>query len=259
MAGFTDATSSDVLAVHDRISGTDLLAQAKAGKPMLCQSCHADPVLGTKGNPDLLAFPAAIHGWHANYLTGRGAEVCAACHPNNPAGVTRCLRGVHAERGIDCTQCHGALEDHALSLLKKEQETGKKGAERLMRHLKPRAVASVDDIKGRTPWLMEPDCASCHDFKAKPKRTASAYNKWTDGKPGSLYRLRHEQTGAMLCESCHGSTHAEYPASNLYGKNRDNIPPMQYQGVALSIGAQGNCKVCHEQAMEGFIHHPLVK
>ena len=137
-AGFTDETSADVLAVHDKNSGTQLLEMARQGKPQLCQSCHPDPVLGTTGKPGLLNFPAAIHGWHANYLTQRGTEACYKCHPSTPAGPTRCLRGTHAAK-MDCTSCHGTLEDHALSLLKGEKEAGKEGAERLMRHLKTHA------------------------------------------------------------------------------------------------------------------------
>ncbi len=258
VAGFTDETSADILVMHDKLSGTNLLEEAKAGKPKLCQSCHADPVLGTTGDPKLLNFPAAIHGFHANYLTERGPEACAKCHPDDPAGPTQCLRGTHDTKGLDCTSCHGYLEDHALSLLKKEHLAGKKGAARLMEHLEPRTVASLEEVVPRTPWLMEPDCASCHDFEKKPDKTASAFNKWTNGKPGSLFRLRHDDIGAMMCEACHGSTHANYPAVNKYGKDRDNIPPLQYQKLAGPIGAKGNCGVCHKVDMEGWAHHPVV-
>jgi hypothetical protein len=256
VAGFTDATSADVLAMHDKISNTTLLADAQAGKPRLCQSCHPDPVLGTKGQDGLLNFPAAIHGWHANYLTGRGAEACSYCHPNAATGPTGCLRGVHADRGLDCTDCHGTLEDHALSLLKKEHEAGKPGAARLMEHLAPRHFESKEAVVGRTPWLMEPDCASCHDFAAKPDGSP-ATGKWTKGEPGQLFRLRKDDMEGMLCEACHGSTHAVYPATNPYGENRDNIGPMQYQGQAGPIGMQGNCQVCHTEKKEMFAHHPL--
>ncbi|RLB77597.1 MAG: cytochrome C, partial [Deltaproteobacteria bacterium] len=125
MAGITAETSLDVLATHDRISGTDLVERAKNGEPMFCQSCHADSNLGTKGNPELLNFSAAIHGWHANFLTEReGGEACAACHPSNPDGATQFFRSHHSEF-MDCTNCHGTMEDHSLSLLKKEREAGK--------------------------------------------------------------------------------------------------------------------------------------
>lgn len=260
VAGFTDETSRDVLAVHDKINGTDLVAQAEAGQPKLCQSCHEDPVLGAKGRPDTLSFPAAIHGWHANYLTGRGAEVCAACHPNNPEGPTSCLRGVHDERGLDCTSCHGVLEDHALSLLKKEQEAGKKNAARLMAHLTPRGVADVAAVNGRTPWLQEPDCLNCHAGFAPPE-TMDAFNTWTKGG-AELYRLRRDDMDALMCEACHGSTHAVYPArvDSGYGEHRDDIPALQYMGKAQPMGKDGNCGVCHvdtEYTAKDSAHHPM--
>ncbi|MDX2495557.1 MAG: cytochrome ubiquinol oxidase subunit I, partial [Desulfuromusa sp.] len=183
VAGLTEETSLDVLAAHDKNSGTNLLERAKNGEPMLCQSCHADPVLGTKGNPDLLGFSAAIHGWHANFLTDReGMQACVVCHPSRPDGPTQGFRSHHSEF-MDCTSCHGTMEDHSLSLLKKELEAGKKGAARLMANLKPRAVETVDEINARTPWINEPDCLTCHeDFEMGS--STDAFNTWTEGADG---------------------------------------------------------------------------
>jgi mono/diheme cytochrome c family protein len=243
VAGVTDRTSADVLKVHDKYCRTDLLSKARSGRPQLCQSCHADPVLGTKGRPDLLNFPAAMHGWHANYLTGRGADACFQCHPSSPKGPTRCFRGVHAEF-LDCTSCHGKLEDHALSLLKKELQAGKPGAARLMKNLPPRTVATVARINPRTPWLNEPDCLNCHVGFQKPQSTEiSAFNQWTKG-PEQLYRLRSDPLMGLMCEACHGSTHAVYPATNPISTDRDNIQPLQYQRNRHTIGRE-NCRLCH--------------
>ena len=254
VAGFTGETSRDVLAVHDRINRTNLLKPAETGHPKLCQSCHADPVLGTKGKPGVLGFPAAIHGWHANYLTERGAESCTSCHPASGAGPTGCQRGVHAGVGLDCTSCHGTLEDHALSLLKKEHELGKPTAAPLMANLVPRQVKTVEEINGRTPWVQEPDCLTCHqDFEAPESRDVLAFNVWTEGAD-DLYRMRAGEAG-IQCEACHGSTHAIYPARNIYGKDRDNLQPLQYQGNTLPIGSQENCRVCHTVEMEYEMHH----
>jgi hypothetical protein len=263
VAGFSEETSRNVLAVHDKLSGTDLLEEAKAGDPKLCQSCHPDPVLGTEGREGLLNFPAALHGFHANYMTGMGAEACWSCHPNHPDGPTKCFRGFHVNVGHDCTSCHGTMEDHALSLLKAEKQKGKPGAERLMRHLEPRMAESLEDIEPRTPWLNEPDCTSCHDYQEKPWPMDTAFNKWV-GDETPLYRKRKDQIDALMCESCHHSTHAVYPPQdNPYGEYRDSIQPMQYQGNERPIGAgEGNCDVCHKDA--GFtadmnMHHPIVQ
>jgi cytochrome bd-type quinol oxidase subunit 1 len=254
VAGFSDETSANILKVHDRINQTELLEKAKAGNPMLCQSCHSDPVLGAEGKPDIPNFPAAIHGWHANYLTDRGTEACFKCHPSSAAGPTGCLRGVHSGVGLDCVSCHGTLEDHALSLLKHEKEKGK-DVEKLMLHLEPRTVKSKEMINPRLPWLNEPDCLNCHkDFRKPESKDVTAFNQWTKSAD-ELFRLRTGYMGIM-CEACHGSTHANYPAKNIYGMDRDNIPPMQYQGNNLPIGAENNCRVCHTMDMDFSAHHP---
>ncbi|MCB1182172.1 cytochrome C [bacterium] len=263
VAGFTDATSAAILAVHDKHSGTELLKMAERGEPRLCASCHEDPATGTgrySGNEDfahadLLNLPAAVHGWHANYLRGAGAEACAYCHPANPQGATQCLRGGHSVN-LDCTNCHGRIEDHALGLLKAEQEKGKPGAARLMANLVSPAVASHDEVVGRVPWLQEPDCLACHeDFTRPDPATASAVYKWVEG-PSGLYRFSSDESGLIPCLSCHGSPHATFPThSHKYGADRDNILPLQVQGNRRPIGAGGNCKVCHTIDMEDSIHH----
>ena len=228
-----------------------------------CASCHEDPATGTgrySGNEDfahadLLNLPAAVHGWHANYLRGAGAEACAYCHPANPQGATQCLRGGHSVN-LDCTNCHGRIEDHALGLLKAEQEKGKPGAARLMANLVSPAVASHDEVVGRVPWLQEPDCLACHeDFTRPDPATASAVYKWVEG-PSGLYRFSSDESGLIPCLSCHGSPHATFPThSHKYGADRDNILPLQVQGNRRPIGAGGNCKVCHTIDMEDSIHH----
>ncbi|MBG0788868.1 MAG: cytochrome ubiquinol oxidase subunit I [Desulfovibrionaceae bacterium] len=258
LAGISKATGHDVLMAHDRLSNTELAAAADAGKPMLCQSCHPDPVLGAEGKPGLLNLPAAVHGFHANFLTDRGSEACAYCHPNRPDGPTKCLRGVHDQADVGCVRCHGYLEDHALCLLKHEQKAGKPGADKLMRHLAPRTVASVDAVNPRLPWMQEPDCSTCHTERGimPDKAAANAYNTWTSGGD-TLYRNSPDETGAVMCIACHNSPHANYPAVNKHGKNRDNIAPLQYQGNTRAIGADGNCTVCHTgQAPDEDGHHP---
>lgn len=253
VAGFSDETAGDVLAVHDKISKTELLKMAKKGKPVLCQSCHPDSISGTKAKPGLLNLSAAIHGFHANYLTDREVGACHACHPSSPDGHTQCLRGIHNEIGLDCTSCHGNLEDHALSLLMAEEKAGKKSAKRLMKHLVPTMVDSTSHIKPRIPWINEPDCLNCHIDFNQPE-TDETFNLWTKSAD-QLYRLRTDDVGIM-CQACHGSTHAVYPATNIYGNKRDNIQPLQYQGNPYPIGSNKNCKVCHTIDMDEEMHHP---
>ncbi len=257
--GIAADTASDVLAVHDRRHKTTLLADAEQGRPVLCQSCHPDPLLNAAGDPQRLNLPAAIHGFHVHYLSDRpGPEPCHACHPTGPDSFTYCARGVHASQvGLTCTHCHGTLEDHALTLLKGEKEAGKPKAEQLMRGIRPRLVDTVDAISPRTPWNDQPDCLTCHvDFQRPAGKDVSAFNEWVRG-PAGLYRMRTDDAG-LMCQSCHGPTHAEYPAINKFHPDLDAIQPMQYQGMNAVIGAKENCAVCHIEPMDYEFHHPNI-
>ncbi|MEE4116486.1 MAG: cytochrome ubiquinol oxidase subunit I [Marinilabiliaceae bacterium] len=252
VSGVSHETSQNILAAHDRYNNTTLLADAEAGKPMLCQSCHADPALGAPGKADVLNFSSAIHGFHANYLTGLYGEACNMCHPSTADGNTTCMRGRHADF-LDCTNCHGSIEDHALGLLK--AEASKEASPRLSANLIPVYVESAEEINPRTPWLMEPDCKGCHtNFNIQNDGwDGTAFNKWAPGFT-ALYRNRTDNMG-MMCISCHGSTHAVYGAYNKYDRHRDNIQPMQYQGLAGTIGTHNNCKICHKKDMSSSGHH----
>jgi len=253
-AGVSDETASNILKVHDQLNGTNLLKQAKAGKPMICQACHPDPAVGAAGQPGHLTLSAAIHGWHASNMNVEGAAACAMCHPAAAGGYTRCLRGNHSRFGIDCTNCHGTLDEHAASLLKRELELGNAHAQRLAEPLELTQVASFDEIKSRGPWLNEPDCLTCHKDYDKPGDNPSSYNVWTEGG-GDLYRNRTDASESMRCIACHGSTHAIYPANNMYDRNIDNFQPLQYMGEPYAIGSNFKCTVCHTQTMDFAIHH----
>jgi mono/diheme cytochrome c family protein len=249
-AGVSDETAINILAVHDRNSRTNLLADARAGKPALCQSCHADPAVGAKGDGKSLNFSAAMHGWHANFMHHEGSDACASCHPAKPDGATRCARDFHKEVGITCTECHGTLDEHAMGLLRGEE--GKPATLRMLRNLRSDRVASAAEVHPRTPWLQEPDCLNCHVDFAIPEDIAS-FNKWTAGF-SDLFRVRTDNAG-LRCEACHSATHALYPADNPFTLYRDNIQPRQYMGISYAIGANKNCAVCHRKAMADPVHH----
>ncbi len=253
VSGVSDETAENILAVHDRYNGTTLLEDAKNGKPKLCQSCHADPAVGAPGKPEVLNFSSAVHGFHANYLSDMDHQACNLCHPSRIEGNTTCFRGRHVKTGINCTECHGRLEDHALSLL--TGQSSKKAAARLSASLIPYWVNDKSTINPRTPWLIEPDCKSCHThFNIREdKYSGTSFNAWVSGF-NDLYRNRTDEQGVM-CIACHGSTHAVYGAENKFGKQRDNMQPLQYQGMAGTIGTHQNCKVCHIKEMNVNGHH----
>ena len=252
VAGVSDETSRNILAAHDRYNNTSLLADAENGQPMLCQACHADPAVGAPGKPEVLNFSSAIHGFHANYLSGMNEDACNMCHPSRKEGTTTCFRGRHSDF-LNCTNCHGKLEDHALALLK--EQAGKEAAPRLAKSLEPVYVKTKEEIQPRMPWLMEPDCKGCHsNFNIyEDGWTGTSFNNWVPGF-SALYRNRTDNMG-MMCISCHGSTHAVYGAVNKYDKHRDNIQPLQYQGLAGTIGTYDNCIICHKKNMNSSGHH----
>ncbi|WFS62752.1 cytochrome ubiquinol oxidase subunit I [Pseudodesulfovibrio thermohalotolerans] len=240
-SGMASATVENILATHDRMNSTKL-AQTKG--VVECVSCHDDSIQGVENNADKPNLSAAIHGVHAVYMAGREAEgSCLKCHPQST------LRGQHELLGFTCTDCHGEIEDLAVSLLRAEQERGVPGADRLLARITPRTMTNSEAIKPRRPWVNQPDCLTCHvDFA--PPETDSAFNVWTEDADG-LFAARRDDMDAMNCGACHGSPHAVYPASP-----RDNMQPMQYMGEAQALGAGGTCTVCHVESMEDPVHHP---
>jgi hypothetical protein len=252
-AGISKKTAENVLAVHDRMSKTNLQGMVEEGMLVLCNRCHADPSQNAAGNGTQLSLSAAMHGFHANFMGEKGAAFCVLCHPADPGGATRAFRGIHRLLGLNCTYCHGELEDHAISLLKGELALGKTHATELLDYLKPANFDSIDEIQPRTPWVNEPDCLNCH-INFEPPETDTTFNQWTkDAK--HLYRNRTDESGMIRCPACHGSPHAIYPALNPYNSKLDIMQPLQYQGDAYPIGSNKQCKVCHTIDMEDEMHH----
>ncbi|OGG04529.1 MAG: hypothetical protein A3F83_12650 [Candidatus Glassbacteria bacterium RIFCSPLOWO2_12_FULL_58_11] len=251
-AGISKETAAAILQAHDRNEKTSLYKEAIAGRPQLCQSCHADPSQEDGGKPEVLNLSAAMHGWHANYMSGLGDEACQYCHPL-AAGAGGGLRGVHGSPGanLNCSNCHGTFEDLSISLLNRESD--KPSAPAIMKNIQPRMAKSIGDIAPRTPWLENPDCFACHVDFQQPAEGATAFNHWNQS-PEELYRS-YRDNALIRCTGCHGSSHAIYPALNPVEKFRDVLQPMQYCGKPFAIGADKSCAVCHVKEMEDPIHH----
>lgn len=258
-----------ILEVHDRHQGTDLLARADKKETVDCRACHS-ALTGEERDaaPERPgSVSAAVHGWHAPYLAGRAADACLTCHiglgrsagEDDSQARPLFLRDMHRERGLQCVNCHGPMEDHALALLAAEKKAKPAPAGAAMALITPRLVPSADDITPRLPWTQEPDCTGCHDFSTKPDATtASAFNLWTEETAG-LFSRRLENMAALRCGTCHGAPHALYPAQNPVSRDRDNIAPLQYQQHARPLGGGGNCASCHNEAMDYSAHHDLVE
>jgi PKD repeat protein len=109
----------------------------------------------------------------------------------------------------------------------------------------------------RVGWFMEPNCQSCHTGTATSNNGQIRYTSCfeTNGAvrvatnqtfatnpdipaPGiSLFRFSRGH-GGLQCEACHGSTHAEFPATH----RNDNVRNERLQGHA---GVTIECTACH--------------
>lgn len=168
-------------------------------------------------------------------------ETCYQCHPGKRS---QCLRGAMFSGGVVCQDCHGEMAD-----------------------------VGHDFTSGgsRIPWASEPKCQSCHTGDAgrlnHPAgaiiaddgiRLLQAYTSDANSpitspnsrfaENESLYRLSGNKVTlkfnqghkGVMCEGCHGSTHAIWPITNPF--SNDNIAANQLQGHKGSIV---ECSTCH--------------
>jgi len=190
-------------------------------------------------------------------------QTCYQCHPGRR---TNCLRGAMASGGMLCQDCHGDMQQVGNDFSRNVSASN------------VGAFEVSDDFytnpaTPRVPWANEPGCGSCHtgdamdnkhgdtgtvgsvgdnirlmqawiasDAKATPivptnKRFAEDTVAVT-GNP-MLYRVSTGHQG-VLCESCHGATHAIFPNANPNAN--DNVASMQLQGHA---GVISECSTCH--------------
>lgn len=234
---------TNVLKLHDERRGTSLLASAASGKPALCAGCHASNALPGTGKAGISPLTQAVHRRHANVvdptnnLVLDSASNRSACYRCHPGSETKCLRGAmgnalnaDGSMQMQCQSCHGNMT----------------------------AVGAST----RQGWLQQPSCQNCHTGTALQNngqiRYTSAFtsgtvlrqavnrtfatNANTPATGLDLYRFSKGH-GGLQCESCHGSTHAEYPSSHA----NDNLQSIRLQGYA---GTLTECTACHSQVPE---------
>lgn len=210
------------------------------GQPVLCAACHASEALATGSYSNIPPLTASIHSLHANVqdpvlnLTlnhSANREACYRCHPGS---TTKCLRGAmggaiasDGSMAMQCQSCHGSMSNVGKST--------------------------------RTGWSNEPTCQQCHSGTATSNNGQIRYttcftdtNTWIERvavnqtfatksnspAPGlSLYRFSAGH-GGLQCSACHGSTHAEFPATH----RNDNVRNEKIQGHA---GVMIECTSCH--------------
>ncbi len=206
-----------------------LLATSDSGLPILCANCHASNALGKTGIWGIKQLTTSIHSWHAVNAMDDNTGMplgdtmdrsgCYYCHPGS---TTQCLRGVmgiaknpDGSLKLECQSCHGSMY--------KVGEDSRQG------------------------WIDLPKCQNCHYKSADGSyvRDTSALDSsgnFKQGKGifstgGKLYKLAATH-GNLQCESCHGSTHAEYATS----ESNDNVQSILLQGYP---GTVAECSACH--------------
>lgn len=247
----------NVLILHDDREGTALMAS----RPVLCASCHysraldlagAGPQGSQIGKPEM---SAAMHEYHGGLRDDSGARVFpvrgpveATCYLCHPGLVTQCYRGAMKTGGVDCLDCHGNM----LSV---------GGAFPL---LAGGSMDGLNDGAPRRPWFDLPRCQSCHTGDVLNRiadstvflsgdgiRLARAFRRGDKAaspilasnprfaeNAGTPYRLSRGH-GGLLCQSCHGSTHAEWP--NADAAHNDNVAAISLQGHSGPIIECGTC------------------
>ncbi len=252
--GMSRQTAANILEMHDKHSKTDLSVIFQTGGTIVCSFCHGDSARGTTGGAGVLNLSAAIHGFHSAHLNKlEDGSSCNLCHTSADRGATRSFDGIHKSLELDCSNCHGSIVDHAVSLLKSELAAGKKRADVLLKRVAGLGSVAQNEIKPRKPWVMEPDCLNCHeDFEAPD--SDDGFNRWTEDEK-SLFHNRTGEEEVILCISCHGPPHSLYPAAHAYGLEKGGLQPLQYQKSLYPIAADRGCAVCHTVEMDEELHH----
>ncbi len=214
------------------------LEATSSTKPILCANCHGSNALSLPGVAGVEQLTTAMHTLHSNAIdpatnltldSGTTRDSCYRCHPGPK---TQCARGAMASlkdangaNVIECQSCHGSLSN----------------------------VANAT----RNGWLDEPNCQSCHTGTATSNAGQIAYN--SSFTSGTIVRVPVDQTfatnpntpaagtslyrfskghGGLQCETCHGSTHAEYATPIV----NDNVQSTALQG---HVGMISECTACH--------------
>jgi hypothetical protein len=191
------------------------------------------------------------------YVTDKLNKSCYQCHPGQN---TKCLRGAMFNGGLVCNDCHGTM--------------AQVGNDFSANFSSATPFPAGADMTKRVPWANEPKCQSCHtgdamsnlttdpnviksadgirllqawrrnDVNATPITATNArFAEETSSGKSVLYRLSKGH-GGIMCEACHGPTHAEWPVqpeSGTYIAN-DDMAAIQMQG---HTGKITECTACH--------------
>jgi hypothetical protein len=225
------------------------------------------------------AMPAPTADSAATGLPGNQAareavleQTCYQCHPGTN---TKCMRGAMADGGMVCQDCHGELAQvgndftanvsaakpfpAGADLTKRvpwanEPGCGSCHTGDATSNMASTAGTAVNgyDTNGNADGIRLIRAYLNTDANAKPivpanKRFAentvpASFNGFANPGAGNqkLYRVSTGH-GGVMCEGCHGATHAEWDADSSPLQN-DNVTGNQLQGHS---GTVSECSTCH--------------
>lgn len=275
-----NAAKINALRLHDAKHGTQL----DAARPVVCATCHYSPALDLahlgpndsngKQQTKHHSMSNVMHAHHGQFTdlfpeipapgtnaAARQQVVDQTCYQCHPGKSTQCLRGAMFSSGVQCQDCHGNMAQLGNDF-SKGVSPGTPGA---------------FDLSGalRVPWADEPACGSCHTGDAINNMSGMSgvlassdmirlIQAYKVGDPSArpikasntrfaenerLYRISKGH-GGLMCEGCHGSTHAIWPVkpdSGVYIAN-DNMAAQQLQGHS---GTLTECTACHQAGTLG--------
>ncbi|MFZ1575446.1 MAG: Ig-like domain-containing protein [Chromatiaceae bacterium] len=225
------------------------------------------------------AMPAPSADTTATGLPGNQAareavleQTCYQCHPGTN---TKCMRGAMADGGMVCQDCHGELAQVGNDFTRNvtAAQPFPAGADLTKRvpwanepgcgschtgdatsNMATAAGTTVNgyDTNGNADGIRLIRAYLSTDASARPivpanKRfaentIAASFNGFANPGAGNqkLYRVSTGH-GGVMCEGCHGATHAEWDADSSPLQN-DNVTGNQLQGHS---GTVSECSTCH--------------
>ena len=114
----------DILQKHDAAMGTTFVTDRGRGKVHACSECHPDNALGAAGKPGMPSLSEAMHGFHQNQMSTADQKTTAGCYNCHPGPKTQCMRGIMAQAGKTCSDCHGDMAALTTSVQNGRQAVG---------------------------------------------------------------------------------------------------------------------------------------
>src|SRR6266702_67066 len=223
------------------------------GGPIRCSWCHWDPAIGDSAAPGLPAvwpnyvimagagftkadvkisqysFSDVLHRYHAQdalVLSTYDPNVAVNCYDCHPGNGVNCYGGTHITKtspSLWCVDCHGNLNQRV-------------AAGQMAQPWQQSTLPSCSSASpGATPAF------ACHS------RTTAGGTSYP-GLFGTFINGRGHK-GSPGCQTCHGSAHAEAPATqsldNVQLSNIQSDPSYSFPAGKDKTYALGVCIFCH--------------